>query len=72
MKIRTLALATAAISLLAAPAIAQADFARASAPVEGESELAAPGILLGVLGAAAVVAGIAVASSDSDDNSVSG
>jgi hypothetical protein len=72
MKIRTLALATAAISLLAAPAIAQADFARANAPIEGESELAAPGILLGVLGAAAVVAGIAVASSDSDDNSVSG
>jgi hypothetical protein len=71
MKTRTLALATAAISLLAAPAIAQADFVRASAPVEGESELAGPGVLLGVLGAAAVVAGIAVAASDSDDNSVS-
>ena len=72
MKIRTLALATAALSLVAAPAIAQADLARASAPAEGESELAAPGILLGILGAAAVVAGVAVAASGDDDNSVSG
>lgn len=57
MKIRTLA--AAALSVVAAPA-------------EGESELAAPGILLGILGAAAVVAGVAVAASGNDDDSVSG
>ena len=72
MKIRTLAMATAALSLVAAPAIAQGNFSRSSAPTEGESKLAAPGILLGVLGAAAVAAGAVVATSGDDDNSVSG
>ena len=72
MKIRTLALAASALSLAAAPAIAQADLSRAVAPIEGENELAGPALVLGILGAAAVVAGIAVAASDDDDNSVSG
>lgn len=72
MKIRTLALAAATLSLAAAPAIAQADLARAVAPVEGESKLVGPALIFGILGAAAVVAGIAVAASDDDDNSVSG
>ncbi|EAQ29258.1 hypothetical protein NAP1_00760 [Erythrobacter sp. NAP1] len=72
MKFRTLALATAAASLAASPAIAQVAFERASAPVEGESEVAAgaPTLLLGLLGAAAVV-GIVVAASDDDDDPVS-
>ncbi len=40
MKIRTFALATAAVSLAASPAIAEAAYERANAPVEDESELA--------------------------------
>ena len=72
MTIRNLAMAAAALSLAAAPAIAQADFARAAAPVSGESKLEGSGIILGVLGAAAVVAGIIIIADDDDDDSVSG
>ena len=72
MKIRTLALAAAVLSLAAAPAIAQADLTRSIAPVEGENELAAPGVVIGILAAVAVVAGVAVAATGDGDNSVSG
>ena len=71
MKIRNAALAMAALSLATAPAIAQADFTRALAPVEGESEIAGPSILLGVLPAAAVVAGVVIAADGGNDSSVS-
>ena len=67
MKFRNLALATAALSLATAPAIAQASFSRSNAPVEGESDVAgASGILIGVLAAAAVVGGILTAASNDD------
>ena len=39
MKIRTMAAAAAALSLAAAPAVAEVSFDRATAPVEGESEI---------------------------------
>ncbi|MDY7097426.1 MAG: hypothetical protein SXU28_04750 [Pseudomonadota bacterium] len=71
MKFRNIAMATAAVSLAAAPAIAQADFARASAPVSGESELEGSGIILGILAAAAIIAGIVIAADGGDDSSVS-
>lgn len=69
MKIRTIAMAAAALSLAASPAIAEAAFDRASAPIEGESEVQGSGILLAVLAAAAVIGGIVVIADDS--NSVS-
>ncbi|MHA7819208.1 MAG: hypothetical protein ACX930_06145 [Erythrobacter sp.] len=67
MIIRNIALAAAALSLAASPAIAEAAFDRSSAPLEGESEAAGgAGVLLGILAAAAVVGGIIVAASDND------
>ncbi|MDJ0979875.1 MAG: hypothetical protein QNI87_15220 [Erythrobacter sp.] len=72
MKFRNIAMATAALSLATAPAIAQATFERASAPIEGESELQGSGVILGVLAAAAIIAGIVIAVDDGDDDSVSG
>ncbi len=67
MKIRTMAAAAAALSLAAAPAVAEVSFDRASAPVEGESELGG-GAILGALAIAAIIAGIAIAAT-TDDNS---
>lgn len=72
MKLRTIALSVAAVSLAAAPAIGQATFERASAPVEDESELAGSGIIIGVIAAAAVIGGIIIAADDGDDEAVSG
>ena len=69
MKLRNLALATAALSLAASPAIAEAAFDRSSAPIEGESEAAGgSGILLGLLAAAAVIGGIIIIADDDDDD----
>ncbi|GMN03239.1 hypothetical protein [Erythrobacter sp. MTPC3] len=68
MKIRTLALATAAVSLAASPAIAEAAFDRTSAPVEGESEVAGgSGIIIALLAAAAIIGGIVIAADGGDD-----
>lgn len=66
MKFRNLALATAAVSLAASPAIAEAAFDRSTAPVEGESELEGEGgILIAILAAAAVIGGIIIIAGDS-------
>ncbi|MEP3050242.1 MAG: hypothetical protein ABJP48_11750 [Erythrobacter sp.] len=68
MKIRTIVAATAALSLAATPAIAEASFDRAGAPVEGESELeGGSGIIIAILAAAAVIAGIIVVADGDDD-----
>eukprot|EP00218_Dolichomastix_sp_CCMP3274_P006956 CAMPEP_0170133632 /NCGR_PEP_ID=MMETSP0033_2-20121228/1438_1 /TAXON_ID=195969 /ORGANISM="Dolichomastix tenuilepis, Strain CCMP3274" /LENGTH=72 /DNA_ID=CAMNT_0010369139 /DNA_START=192 /DNA_END=410 /DNA_ORIENTATION=- len=72
MKFRNIALATAALSLATAPAIAEANFERASAPIEGESELEGSGIILAILAAAAVIGGIVIAADGGNDDSVSG
>ena len=67
MKIRNLALATAAISLAVTPAIAQVALDRSSAPVDGESEIAgSAGILAALLGGAAIIGGIVALSGDDD------
>ena len=71
MKIRTIALATAALSLAASPAIAQAVFERATAPIEGESVDGNNTILFALLGGAAVIGGIIAASGGGDDEPTS-
>ncbi len=73
MKLRTFLAATAAVSLAASPAIAQAD--RAAAPVTGESELggegSGTGVILALLAAAAIIAGIVIAADNDDDTPTS-
>ena len=65
MKIRTIAAATAAASLAVAPAVAAE---RTVAPIAGESEMeGGSGIIIGILAAAAIIAGIIIAA-DSDDD----
>ena len=72
MNFRTVALAVATLSLAASPAIAEAAFDRSLAPVEGESELeGGASFLFAILGAAAVVGGIIVASGSDDDTPTS-
>lgn len=72
MKFRNVVAATAALSLAATPAIAEAAFDRAAAPVEGESELeGGSGIIIAILAAAAVIAGIIIAADDGNDEPVS-
>lgn len=67
MKIRNIALATAALSLAASPAIAEAAFERSVAPIEGESKIGGGSTLLvALLAAAAVVGGIIVVADDDD------
>lgn len=69
MKIRTIAMATAALSLVATPVLAEGSLSRSIAPIEGESEAAgSSGWLLGALAVAAVVGGIIAVSSDDDDD----
>lgn len=68
MKFRTLAAAAALTSMVAVPVVA-AD--RAAAPTSGESELGGS-IVLGVLAAAAIIAGIVIAvDSGNEDEPVS-
>ncbi len=68
MKIRNLVMATAAVSLAASPAIAEAAFERTFAPVSDESELEGEnGILIAIGAAAAVIAGIIIIADDGDD-----
>jgi hypothetical protein len=72
MKFRNIALATAAVSLAASPAIAEAAFDRSIAPIEGENEAAGgSGIIIAVLAAAAIIGGIVIAADGDDDNAVS-
>ncbi|ALE17195.1 hypothetical protein AMC99_01907 [Altererythrobacter epoxidivorans] len=76
MKFRNLAAATAALSLAASPAVAEAALDRGAAPVEGASELGGDGngsgIILAILAAAAIIAGIVIAAgSGGDDDPIS-
>lgn len=74
MKFRSLAAATAALSLAASPAIAQS-VDRAPAPVEAEAQLGdeadGSAIILAILAAAAIIAGIIIAANGSDDDALS-
>ena len=72
MKFRNLAVATAAISLAASPAVAEATSDRAVAPVEGQSELEGEsGLIIALLAAAAIIAGIIIAADSGDDDPIS-
>ncbi|ABC62414.1 hypothetical protein [Erythrobacter litoralis] len=71
MILRNVLAATAALSLAAAPAVAEASFARASTPVEGESEAGGGGALLGIFAAVAIIGGIIIAASGDDNDALS-
>lgn len=68
MVMKKVALGVAALGLVAAPAVAQVAMGPSVAPLSGdESELSESStVILGVLGAAAIIGGIIVASGDSD------
>ena len=67
MNLRNALAATAALTLAAAPAVAEVSFDRASAPVEGESELQGSSLIIALLAAAAVVGAILIAVDDDED-----
>ena len=71
MKIRTLAVAAAAMSLASAPAVAEISLDRSAAPVEDESEIGAATGVLGALALAGVVYAIVEATDDEDTSDVS-
>ena len=74
MAFRKIALATAAVSLAAAPAVAEASLERVSAPIEGEAvggEGDGLGVIIGIFAAAAIIGGIIIAADDDDDDGVS-
>lgn len=72
MKFRNALAATAAVTLAASPAVAQAVEAdRTAAPVTGESELGGKGgagLILALLAAAAIIGGIVIAGGNNDDD----
>lgn len=65
MKLRNVAAAAAALTLVASPAVAQAE--RASAPVSDESEIGGSGMVLAILAVAAIIAGLIILVDDGDD-----
>lgn len=69
MKFRNIAAAAAALTLVASPAVAQAE--RTSAPVSDEAELGGSSVVLAILAIAAIIAGIIIATGGGDDDSVS-
>ena len=67
MKARNILAGVAALTLTAAPAIAEGQMDRASAPVAGESDGIGSGAILGVLAIAAIVAGIVIAADNDEE-----
>lgn len=70
MKFRNLAAAAAAVSMATAPAVA-APVSRDAAPAEADSELGGSGVILGILAAALVIAGIIIAVDGGNDDPIS-
>lgn len=70
MMFRGILAAAAAVSLVAAPAVAEASIARVSAPVEDENANGGGGMLLGIAAAALIIGGIIIAAGG-DDNPIS-
>jgi hypothetical protein len=66
MKVRNLAAAAAAVTLLAAPVAAQTAPQRAAAPTEQSNELRSSWVI-GFFAIAAIIAGILIASSNDSD-----
>lgn len=70
MKVRNIAAVAAALTLVASPAVAQAE--RVSAPVSDESEMGrGSGLILAILAVAAVIAGIIILVDNNEDDSIS-
>lgn len=70
MSIRTLAATAAALSLMASPAVAQAE--RTTAPASETSELAnGSGLVLAILAIAAIIAGIIIVADGGNDDPLS-
>lgn len=70
MKFRNLAAAAAALTLSAAPVVAQAAPQRAAAPTEESSDLrgrSGSSLIIGLLALAAFIAAIIIATRDNDD-----
>ena len=68
MNVKKVLAGVAAMSLVAAPAVAQSAMAPALAPLSGdESALSGSGALLGALAVAAVVGGIIIIADDNDN-----
>jgi hypothetical protein len=71
MRLKTIALGTAAAAMASAPVLASSLSAeRSDAPVANEAELGGDGMIIGILAAAAVIAGIIIIA-DGDDDPVS-
>jgi hypothetical protein len=66
MKVRNIAAAAAAVTLLAAPVAAQAAPQRAAAPAEQGNEMRSSWIL-GIFAIAAIIAGVLLATSNDND-----
>ena len=67
MKARNILAGVAALTLAAAPAIAEGQMDRASTPVAGESDGIGSGVILGVLAIAAIIAGIVIAADNGEE-----
>lgn len=67
MKFRNVAAAAAALSLLAAPVVAQAAPQRAAAPAQEGSELTGSSWIIAILAFAAIIAAIVIATKGEDD-----
>lgn len=71
MKLRNIAAASAGLALISAPVFAEAALERSTAPVEGEAlEGENGGLIIALIGAAAILAGILLGQ-DSDDDAAS-
>lgn len=76
MKLRNALAVTAALTLAAAPAVAEVSFDRATAPSDdasalGEGGLEGSSLIIALLAAAAVVGAIIIAVDDDDNEAVS-
>jgi hypothetical protein len=68
MRLKTIAMGTAAAAMATAPVLASSVSAeRSVAPVSEEAELGGSSILIAVLAAAAVIAGIIIIADDDDE-----
>lgn len=70
MAFKKVSLAVAAVAMASAPAIAQVSMSPAVAPFSGDESEAGSGtaVILGLLGAAAIVGGIILVSDDNDND----
>lgn len=66
MKLRNVYAAAAALSLASAPAVAEVSFDRATAPVEGESEIVPP-VVIGVLAVAVIIGAVVILADEEDE-----